>query len=252
METFNTEKMTNLDFALLKQKYTDEDELKKVLKKIDDDYPVQYAIGNVDFLGCTIEVDERVLIPRFETELLVDKCRVRMKKNFLPSMRIVDFCTGSGCIAILLKKYFPLALVTAIDKSKDALTVARKNAINNDVDINFLEKDILKDEVFFETIDVIIANPPYVNADEIVSPNTAYEPSLALYPGKDDIIFYKKIFTLAKTLLSSRGMIAFEIGSTQGDRIKGLAKVMFPNAKITLEQDYAGLDRFLFIEVGIE
>ncbi len=246
MKKFNEEKMTMLDYNLLKERYS-ESELEQVLAKIDEDYPVQYAIGNVDFLGCEIDVDERVLIPRFETELLVQELIDYMSKYGFEKVRIVDACTGSGCIAIALAKHFENAEVWGIDKSEDALDVARANAAKNGVEITFLNEDVLEGIKFPCKCDVLVSNPPYVRRDEKVSANTRFEPSMALYPVGDELIFYRRILEDASDKLVARSIIAFEIGSEQGLRVCELVRKFFPDADVRLEQDYAGLDRFVFV-----
>jgi len=236
--------ITNLDYDLLKQKYPNKNALDIILEKIKNNYPVQYAIGNVDFYGLTINVDERVLIPRFETEYLVDKI-IKLFDN-RKKLNILDLCTGSGCISISLKKHLD-ALVDAVDISKEALDLAKENANINNVEINFIQKDILKDFNFKKKYDLIISNPPYVKLDEEVSENTKYEPSIALYPGEDDILFYKQIIKNSKKYLKKDGVLAFEIGSTQSNRIKNVAKNVFSNPKIIVEKDFNNYDRYLFI-----
>lgn len=249
MISYNKEKMSELDFSLLREKYS-EDELVEILKKIDDDYPVQYAIGDVDFLGYKIKVDERVLVPRFETELLVDKLSKYMERIPLSSYRILDVCTGSGCIGVALAKKFPSSSVMAVDLSSDALSLARENALLNEVNVDFFEVDALKDLNMFTDIDVLVANPPYVKIGEIVSKNTRYEPQMALYPGIDDVIFYRRILEQAKDILNKKSIIAFEIGSTQGKEVVELVKKHFPQSRVVIEKDYAELDRFVFIFNG--
>ncbi len=246
MNDFENDKLTRVDRELLKKKYSGE-ELERVLKKIDDDYPVQYAIGNVDFLGYEIDVDERVLIPRFETELLVDKLIEYMKKYSFGESHILDVCTGSGCIAIAIKKSRPMDKVIAIDKSEMALQCAKENSIKHGVDIEFILKDVLEENLFDNKLDVLISNPPYVRIDEKVSSNTRYEPQMALYPGEDEIIFYKKIIASSKAIMKNKSILAFEIGSSQGNEVVNLAKESYPRAKVNLEKDYAGRDRFVFI-----
>ena len=236
--------ITDLDYKLLKEKYPDEKEFNLVIDKINDNYPVQYAIGYVDFYNNIINVDERVLVPRFETELLVDKIINYVDKS--KKVDILDICTGSGCIAIALKNNLK-SDVYAMDISKKALELAKKNAVINNSDISFFEGDILKPVECSKKFDVIISNPPYVKDNEEVSLNTNFEPKIALYPGKDDIIFYKKIIKLSKKILKKNGILAFEIGSTQGNRIKNYAKDHFKTAKITIEKDYNNHDRFIFI-----
>lgn len=238
--------ITELDYKLLKDKYGKND-LEKVLEKIAKDYPVQYAIGDVDFLKSKILVDERVLIPRFETELLVKKTIDYVKKNGLERSDILDICTGSGCIAISMQSAFPKAKVTAVDISKDAIELAKENAELNEVSINFIVDDILKGFTGSDKYSVIVSNPPYVRLDEEVSVNTKFEPSIALYPGKDDLLFYRVILERSKRILQNKSIIAFEIGSQQGDEVCSLAKNVYPSSRVVLERDYAGLDRFVFV-----
>ncbi len=239
-------KMTTPDMEALKAKYKGK-ELEKIIKRIEEeDYPIQYAIGNVPFLDVTINVDERALIPRFATELLVHKLIKYIKDNGLEETRMVDICSGSGCIGITLKKAYPNSHVILIDKSPEALSLAKENAILNNVDLEFLESDILKDEINGE-YSIVVSNPPYVRLDEEVSNNTKYEPKMALYPGDDELLFYKRILEISKKHVTENFIIAFEIGALQGERIENLAKEHFPNARILLEKDYENFDRYVFI-----
>ncbi len=237
--------ITETDYKLLKEKYED-DELSRVLEKIKNDYPVQYAIGNVEFLNTIINVDERVLIPRFATELLVDKLKKYIEKYNLENSNILDIATGSGCIAIALKKAFKSSFVDAVDISLDALSLAKENANFNKTSINFMEDDILNTKLD-QKYSVIVSNPPYVKNDEYTSPNTKYEPRIALYPGIDDLIFYKSILKESTRLTEEKNIIAFEIGSEQGEDILNLAKSYYPNSIVSLEKDLEGFDRYIFI-----
>ncbi len=239
--------ISEIDFKLLKEKFPDEKKLKKVIHKIENDYPVQYAIGDVEFFDTKILVNRHVLIPRFETELLVSKLIDYIKKYDLNRSRILDVCTGSGCIAISLKKSLIHSKVHGLDKSTPALRTAKKNARLNGVDVSFKRCDVLKKIKIDEKVSILVSNPPYVKLDEYTSPNTKYEPSIALFPGEDDIIFYKKILDFAATCMYPKNIIAFEIGSTQAERICAYAKKIFKDAKIVVEKDYAGFERFIFI-----
>lgn len=234
------------DFECLEKKYSGK-KLEKEIKKIKNGYPVQYSIGYVDFLDTKILVDKRVLIPRFETELLVYKLRDYIKKYNLEKSNIVDFCSGSGCIGISLKKTFVESNVFCVEKSVGAIINARNNSKINNTKIIFFKKDVLKKLSFKNKFSVLISNPPYVRLDEYVTPNTKYEPYIALYPGSDDILFYKKILDNAKDVLYPKNIIAFEIGSTQAERVCEYAKKIFPNANISVEKDYNNFDRFIFI-----
>lgn len=238
--------ITELDFNLLKKKYS-EDELAKVIERIENDYPVQYAIGDVEFLHNKILVDERVLIPRFETELLVDKLMAYIEKFSLENSNIIDLCTGSGCIAIALKYEYPKSDIVAVDISENALSLATENARVNEVSVDFRQMDVLEEMNLEKKFSVLVSNPPYVKLDEKVSDNTKFEPRIALYPGDDDLKFYKKILESSKLILTEKSIIAFEIGASQGVAICNLARKTYPNSKVILEKDYSGLDRFVFV-----
>jgi len=239
--------ISEADWKCLCEKYKSQRVLEKTVKRIENNYPIQYAIGNVEFYNSKIIVNKNVLIPRFETELLVEKL-IKYIKNFdLEKESVLDLCTGSGCIAISLKKELKNAKIVGIDKSYSALSVALKNAKLNKVDIDFNRMDVLKNFNIKKKFSVLVSNPPYVRVDEEVSINTKYEPQMALFPGEDDIIFYKKILDNAKNILYEKNIIAFEIGSTQAERICKYASKIYKDAKIIVEQDYNGFDRFIFI-----
>ena len=230
------------DLKLLKEIY--KNNFEEAQKKLDQNYPIQYLIGYVDFYNTKINVNESVLIPRFETELLVDKTIKFLKeKNYTA---LIDICTGSGAIAIALKKHLNLE-IDACDISEAALQVARSNALENKTNINFFKMDILK-EYPTKKYDVIISNPPYVKKDEYTSPETKYEPQIALFANNDGLEFYKRILSIAPNILNKKGSIIFEIGATEAQDIKKIALSYFPNSKITIHKDYNNFDRFIFIE----
>ena len=218
--------------------------LNEAQKKLEEHYPIQYLIGFVEFYGCKINVDENVLIPRFETEYLVEKSINLLKGKDLKTG--IDICTGSGAIAIALKKNID-ALIDACDISLEALNIARKNAYENEVNINFFQKDILCEKLDGK-YDFIISNPPYVIKTEYTDPETNYEPSIALFAKDNGLEFYKRILILSKDILNKKGIIIFEIGATLGENIKKEALEIYPKATIKIEQDYNHLDRFMFIE----
>ena len=228
------------------------DELIKVSKNLEEDYeklkqkyPIQYLIGYVNFYGYKIDVDENVLIPRYETELLVDKTINYIKKYFNNKINILDIGTGSGAISVALKKSIDCN-ITGVDISKNALEVAKKNAKSNDVDINFLESDIFSNVE--GKYDVIISNPPYISRNEEVMDSVdKYEPHLALYAKNDGLYFYQNILENAKKYLNDKYIIAFEIGYWQGNIIKEYALNYFSDSTILIEKDYTDRDRFIFI-----
>lgn len=234
------------DIEYLK-KYLPEDKLNDGIGKLKLGIPVQYIVGNVDFFGNIIKVDSRVLIPRFETELLVDKTIKYIKNYFsdINSISILDIGTGSGCIAITLKKELN-CLVTAVDVSIDALDVARDNAVSNNVNINFIESNVFSN--VYDSFDVIISNPPYIDENEeiedIVKNN---EPSLALYADNNGLYFYDKILREAKNYVKDRFLICFEIGFMQGEEVKKMAYKYLKDIEVLVEKDYSNKDRFVFI-----
>ena len=182
--------------------------------------PIQHIIGYTDFCGCRIHVNPDVLIPRPETAEMVEwLCR---RDACVPSS-ILDLCTGSGCIAIALKKAYPEAEVTAVDLSSAALAVARKNADENGVEINFLQADILSPEfsIFNSQFSILISNPPYVMEREraAMCRNVLdYDPGMALFVPDDDALrFYRAIGRIAARYLSDDGLLAVEINEQLGE-----------------------------------
>ena len=227
-------------------KYLDNlDEYENAIDKLIEGKPVQYIVGNVDFYGLNIKVNENVLIPRFETEELVDKTIKYINNYFDNKLDIVDIGTGSGAIAIALKSNLDCNM-DAVDISKEALGVAKENARRLNTEINFYLGDLLKP--LNKKYDVIISNPPYIAYDEeieeIVKNN---EPHLALYAENDGLKCYEKILSNASNYLKEKNIIAFEIGYMQGDKIKEIALKYFPNSKVKVEKDMQGKDRFIFI-----
>lgn len=240
--------MRDSDLAYIK-KYLKEDKLEEGIALLKKGISPQYIVGNVDFFGNLIEVNSKVLIPRFETELLVEKTIGYVNKIFkrdnLSDLKILDIGTGSGCIAISLKKELRCE-VTAVDISVAALEVARKNAIHNKVAINFVESNIFSNVKGH--FDVIISNPPYIRRDEeieeIVKNN---EPEIALYAEEEGLYFYRKILEQAANYLGEKFLVAFEIGMEQGEAVKKLAQQYLSEVVVFVEQDYSLKDRFVFI-----
>lgn len=217
--------------------------LEDAYKRLEKGEPVQYIVGDVDFYGNIIKVDKRVLIPRRETEELVEKT---LKYLTNTNIDIVDIGTGSGCIAITLKKMLPNINMDAVDISSDALDVARINAKDNNVEINFIEGDIL--DPLNKKYDCIISNPPYISYDgyvmDIVKNN---EPHLALYADNNGLYYYEKILKEAHNYLKDKYIIAFEIGEDQGEKLIELANKYLKEASVKIEKDMQKLDRFCFI-----
>lgn len=215
------------------------------IKRLKNGEPVQYIVGNVNFYGYIYNVNKNVLIPRFETEELVNKTINYIKKYFDKKINIIDLGTGSGSIAITLKNEIDCDM-TAVDISKSALEVAKSNALKYRQDINFIHSNMFLNVT--SKYDVIISNPPYISYDEpimdIVKNN---EPSLALYADNNGLYYYEDIIKNASNYLNEKNMLAFEIGYLQGNDIINIAKKYMPNAKVSLEKDMQGKDRFIFI-----
>ncbi len=205
--------------------------------------PMQYILGRAEFMGLDFTVNENVLIPRADTETLVEKVIEFVGNN---AYNILDIGTGSGCIPISVLKNCPGCNAVAVDISEAALNVARQNAKNHGVDekIQFTRADILK-EFPGEKFDCIISNPPYIREDVIptlMEDVKGYEPHIALSGGADGLIFYRRIAREATTHLAPGGLLAFEIGYDQADDlIEILAQNGYKNIAVT--KDLAGNDR---------
>ena len=220
---------------------------KSKVAQVEEKKPVQYVIGNVNFYGNIFKVNNNVLIPRFETEELVDNTINYINSFFdTNNLDIIDLGTGSGCIGLTLKKNIPSSNVTLLDISKNALEVAKSNAENLNLEVELLNNDML--EGIDKKFDIIISNPPYIKLDEeiedLVKDN---EPHLALYGGVDGLEYYKKILSKAKDNVKDNYLIAFEIGDTLRNDIINLAREYFPNSKIIAKKDIYERDRMIFI-----
>lgn len=227
------------------RKYLKNENIEEALRELENGRPIQYIVGNVEFYNSIINVNESVLIPRFETELLVDKLTKYIKKKFNNKIDILDMCTGSGCIAISLKKELDCNM-DAVDISREALIVASDNCRNNNVDINLIESDLF--EKVEKKYNVIVSNPPYIAYDEevmeIVKNN---EPNIALYAEDNGLYFYKKMIKNISNYLKKDFIVAFEIGMTQANDIKEIINNNLSNVNIKVEKDYNDRDRFIFL-----
>ena len=220
--------------------------IEDAIKRLNDGEPVQYIVGNVDFYGYILKVNKNVLIPRRETEELVEEVIKRSQAFLNPT--IIDIGTGSGAIAISLSKELNTHIY-ASDISKKALEVANENIKSNNADITLLEGDMLKPYIKNNIkVDIIVSNPPYIKEDEqienIVKNN---EPNIALYAKNNGLEFYESILKDAKKLLNDKFLIAFEIGYTQGEDIKNLAFKYLGNVKVEIKRDLSFKDRMLFV-----
>lgn len=240
--------MRDNDILYLK-KYLSKDKLEDGIRLLEKGISPQYIVGNVNFYGNIINVNNNVLIPRFETELLIEKTINYVKSIFLgddySKLSVLDIGTGSGCIAITLKKELDCN-VTGVDISDEAIDVAINNSKVNNVEVDFIQSNV------FDNVngkyDIIISNPPYIREDEeiedIVKNN---EPHLALYAKDKGLYFYRKILKESSNYINNNFLIAFEIGYKQGEDVKELAYQYLDNIEVRIEKDYSGKDRFVFI-----
>lgn len=238
------ENISNLDWNLLCQKY---DNLEEVIAKIDEGYPIAYLIGDVSFYGYPFKVNQNVLIPRFETETLIEKTIKLIKSLNLENSNLIDLGTGSGVIAITLKKEIPSLNITAIDKSKEALKVAIENSKLNNVNVDFQNQDIFNYELP-ENISIVISNPPYIEEDSNYNQNVLYEPKEAIFVSNiNPLIYYEQILKIAKEQINKKHLIAFEIDEDHKEDMHKLCKKYFPSDNIVIEKDLAGKNRYAFI-----
>ena len=223
------------------------DEITERLKKNE---PVQYVLGEAWFAGMKFKVNKNVLIPRPETEELVDWIVKESQKLKVKSQSIIDIGTGSGCIPITIKKKLPQATVSAIDVCSEALFTATENAIELNADIDFLLLDFLDEEKWIELgqYDLIVSNPPYVKQTEINTMHERvkeFEPHLALFvPDHDALLFYKKLSTFSLTHLNPGGSLFVEINEALGEQVVDIFRSAgFVN--IELRKDMQGKDRMV-------
>lgn len=233
--------ISKIEYILQKEEEISEEkliELKFILEELTKNKPIQYITKNAYFYGLNFYVNEKVLIPRQETNELVDW--VLMSVTHSKPIKILDIGTGSGCIAITLKKNLPLSEVFAIDISNEAIQVAQKNANDNEVEINFSQKNILEINDLKSNFDIIISNPPYVRELEKLemAPNVLdNEPHLALFvPDNNPLLFYEKITEIALKNLTEDGMLFFEINQYLSEETKKMIENKgFKN--VTLRKD---------------
>lgn len=229
------------------RKYLKDKDLDTALKELESGIPVQYIVGNTNFYGYDFKVNRNTLIPRFETELLVEKTYNYIKKYFnKDKVKILDIGTGSGCIAITLNKLLDDSDVTGVDISSETLEVAKENNISNNANVKFIESDLFSN--VNERYDVIISNPPYISYDEeIMDIVWNNEPHLALYAPDNGLYFYDKIIKDSSKYLNDKFIMAFEIGYKQGEDIVKIVNKYYKDINISVEKDYSGRDRFVFV-----
>lgn len=223
----------------------------KAIKKLCNGIPIQHITNRQEFMKMTFFVDENVLIPRPDTEILVEEVIKIAKK--INAKKILDLCTGSGAIAISLAKYIDKSNITAVDISDKALNVAKLNAKNNEVEdrITFVESDLFKN-LKKEKYDIIVSNPPYIKKEVLkkLDKEVQKEPKLALDGGYDGLDFYRKIINKAEEYLKFNGYLCFEIGYDQKEDVENLLKEQGKYINITCKKDLCDNDRVVIAKLN--
>ena len=240
---------TDFVFAL-QQEVTDEDYkiVEDIYKKLTNHIPAQYIIGHAEFFGMQLKVDERVLIPRPETEELVE---LVLAENPKENLKVLDIGTGSGAIALALAKNRPDWSVAAADISQDALGVSLENANAQNLNLSFIKSDCFSE--ISSKYDIIVSNPPYISrADEAeVGLNVLHsEPHLALFADEDGLAIYRRIAEDSKEYLNDGGKIYLEIGYKQGQSVPALFMENLPEKRVRTLKDQFGQDRMVVIDDG--
>ena len=240
---------TDFVFAL-QQEVTEEEKdfVEEIYKKLAAHIPAQYIIGHAEFFGTELKVDERVLIPRPETEELVD---LILTENPEKNLKVLDIGTGSGAIALALAKNRPDWSVTAADISQDALELATENAKRQDLDLTFIRTDCFSE--ISSKYDIIVSNPPYISREdqEEVGLNVLHsEPHLALFADEDGLAIYRRIAEDSKDYLNDGGKIYLEIGYKQGQSVPALFMENLPEKRVRTLKDQFGQDRMVVIDDG--
>ena len=246
--------LKNLSFTdfifTLQQEVTDEDYkfVENIFIKLASHIPAQYIIGHAEFFGMQLKVDERVLIPRPETEELVE---LILTENLKDNLRVLDIGTGSGAIALALAKNRADWSVTAADISQVALDLASENAERLDLEITFIKSDCFSE--ISSKYDIIVSNPPYISREdqEEVGLNVLHsEPHLALFADEDGLAIYRRIAEDSKDYLNDGGKIYLEIGYKQGQSVPDLFRKNFPEKRVRTLKDQFGQDRMVVIDDG--
>ena len=240
---------TDFVFAL-QQEVTEEEKqfLEEIYKKLAAHIPAQYIIGHAEFFGMELKVDERVLIPRPETEELVEFI---LAENLKDNLKVLDIGTGSGAIALALAKNRPDWSVTAADISQDALDLSLENANAQNLNLSFIKSDCFSE--ISSKYDIIVSNPPYISREdqEEVGLNVLHsEPHLALFADEDGLAIYRRIAEDSKDYLNDGGKIYLEIGYKQGQNVPALFMENLPEKRVRTLKDQFGQDRMVVIDDG--
>ena len=224
---------------------------KENIKKIEIGYPIQYLIGYVDFYGRKINVNKNTLVPRYETEYLIEKTLKYINKYNLDNSKVLDMCTGSGCIGLTLKAEKPSLDVTLSDISSKALKVAKQNKEELNLNVKIIKSDLFE-KIKDKNFDVLISNPPYVMTSEILPKEVTYEPELALFSGEKGTDHIENIIKKAKAYLNDKYLIALEINEQSKKSLEEIVKKYMSECTYSFEEDMAGKLRYLFIFKNLE
>ena len=240
---------TDFVFAL-QQEVTEEEKqfVEEIYTKLAAHIPAQYIIGSTEFFGMELKVDERVLIPRPETEELIE---LILAENPEMNLSVLDIGTGSGAIALALAKNRPDWSVTAVDISQDALELAMENAKAQDLNLSFIKSDCFSE--ISAKYDIIVSNPPYISREDLeeVGLNVLHsEPHLALFADEDGLAIYRRIAEDSKNYLNDGGKIYLEIGYKQGQSVSALFRQHFPEKRVRTLKDQFGQNRMVVIDDG--
>lgn len=239
-----TQWLLHMNEPISKQAY---EQIQADLAKLATHYPPQYLLGFAEFYGYQFKVTEDTLIPRPETEELVEKCLQLIPNE--RAIKLVDIGTGTGAIALTLKKERPNWQISAIDLSLKALAVAKENAEKLQTTIQFYHSDCLSE--VDEQFEVIVSNPPYISVDEWQFMDQSvreFEPKMALFAEKQGLAIYEKIAEQAKEKLTANGKIFLEIGFQQGQAVQKIFQEAFPTKQVGIYQDLSGQDRMIIVQ----
>lgn len=217
-----------------------------IQKRSKEHIPLQYLLGTQEFMGYTFKVTPDVLIPRADTETVLEEVMAQMGSGTLTNLKILDLCTGSGCIAISLALLLKPEVCVGTDISEKALKIAKANGENLAPMVKFIQSDLFENVT--GTYDLIISNPPYIKTEEckkLMPEVKDHEPMLALDGKEDGLYFYREIIKDAEKYLNPNGMLAFEIGYDQGEAVKELMETQGFSC-VEIKKDLAGLDRLVF------
>ncbi|UUX33979.1 peptide chain release factor N(5)-glutamine methyltransferase [Fundicoccus culcitae] len=221
-----------------------------ILKRLANAEPIQYILGYADFMGERFKVTPDTLIPREETAGIIELVRAFLEEK--PTAQVLDIGTGTGILAIMLKKLFPRTQLTAVDISQTALAIAKENAQQIDVEVNFIQSDLLKAIDLEQKFDLVVSNPPYISVHESDLMDESvkkFEPPLALFAENNGLAIYQQLAQTLPAFMNQQGRIIFEIGYRQGNLVKKLFEAAFPQARVDVFQDYNQLERYVVIQL---